>query len=161
MIIISDTSPISGLLLIDSLSLLPEIYSEIIIPHAVFQELIALEQYGYNLSPLKTAQWLNVLSPTDTQFVAQLNKELDKGESEAIALAVELSAKLLIIDEKQGRAVAESLGFKFTGVIGVLIDAKERGIIEKEKPLLDALRTKAKFWLSEQFYHYILAQLDE
>ena len=161
MIIVSDTSPISGLLVIGRLDLLPRIYGKVIIPQVVFEELLALEGYGYNLEELHEAPWLELAEPSDKQLVVKLNEELDKGESAAIALALELNANYLVIDEKQGRTVAESLGIEIIGLVGILIEAKELGIIKQVKPLLDDLQEKAGFWISRKFYSYILGKLNE
>lgn len=161
MIIVSDTSPISELLVIGRLDLLVQIYGKVIIPQVVFDELLALENYGYNLQALKEASWLEITAPANRQLVAKLSEELDKGESEAIALALELNADYLAIDEKKGRTVAASLGIAIVGLVGILIEAKELGIIDRVKPLLDELQEKAGFWISEKFYSYILAKLNE
>lgn len=132
MIVVSDTSPLNGLLVIGRLDVLIQVYQKVIIPPAVYQELLAL-----------------------------LSKTLDQGESEAIATSIERNADYLLIDEKKGRAVAESLGIKIVGLVGVLIEAKELEVIGQVKPLLDELQQKAGFWISEKFYSYILQKLGE
>ena len=73
---------------------------------------------------------------------------LDPGEAEAIALALEMSADLILMDERDGRSAAERAGLPVTGVLGVLLRAKNEGQIQLIKPEVDALRTRARFFLS-------------
>jgi predicted nucleic acid-binding protein len=73
---------------------------------------------------------------------------LDPGEAEAIALALELSADLILLDERDGRSVAERAGLRVTGILGILLRAKDNGQIQSIKPEIDALRTRARFFLS-------------
>ncbi|WKN46299.1 DUF3368 domain-containing protein [Tunicatimonas pelagia] len=161
MIIISDTSSLSGLLVIGRLDILEQVYQRVIIPQAVYEELLTLERYGYDLQAIQKATWLKVIVPSDKQLVAKLSETLDQGESEAIAASIEQNADYLLIDEKKGRAVAESLGVEVVGLVGVLIEAKELEVIDLVAPILDELRQKAGFWISEKFYSYILRKLNE
>jgi predicted nucleic acid-binding protein len=85
MIVVSDTSPLSSLYLIDQLPLLPAIFGKIIVPEKVWEELLVLEtDFGRDLSALKSASWLDVVPASDTAAVFRLQRFLDAGESEAI-----------------------------------------------------------------------------
>lgn len=156
MIIISDTSPISGLLIIEHIHLLKELFGTIVIPQAVYREILALEKFGFSTQVIQMENWILKLEPKDQLLVQRLSEDLDSGEAEAIALALEIKADLLIIDENKGRAVAKKHGLKSTGVIGILLRAKERGLIEEVKPILDRLINEANFWISEGLYHRTL-----
>jgi hypothetical protein len=82
---------------------------------------------------------------------------LDPGEAEAIALALELSADLILLDERDGRSAAERAGLRVTGVLGVLLRAKTDGQIPLIKPDIEALRTQARFFLSARLQEKVLA----
>jgi predicted nucleic acid-binding protein len=90
-----------------------------------------------------------------------LQRDLDRGEAETIALAVELGADLLLLDEKEGRHVAQRLGLRVVGVGGILLEAKATGAIDVVRPHLDALRQTAGFYLSDSVYRYLLALAGE
>ena len=161
MIIVSDTSAISSLLIIDKLQLLPQIFGQIIIPLSVQKELLALNKFGFDTTPIVQSDWIKIQDPLNQELVSQLELELDKGESSAIALAIELNAHNLIIDETKGRKIAHELGIEVIGLIGILLEAKEKQLIQKIKPILDELRIKANFRISESLYDKILQKTNE
>lgn len=85
-----------------------------------------------------------------------LKQTLDKGESEAIALAVELKADWTLIDERDARKVAKSLGLKVTGILGILLRAKQVGELESLQPVIDNLINKAGFRIAPELLAQIL-----
>ncbi len=87
--------------------------------------------------------------------------ELHLGEAEAIALALEMKAEYLLIDEREGRTLARQLGLRITGVLGVLLRAKRRGQIEAIKPEIEALRSHARFFIAPALESAILAEAGE
>jgi uncharacterized protein len=87
-----------------------------------------------------------------------LKQTLDKGESEAIALAVELKADWTLLDEREGRKVAKSLGLKVTGILGILLCAKQAGELESLQPVIDNLISKAGFRIAPELLAQILKQ---
>jgi len=161
MIIISDTSPISNLLRIRQLALLQNLYGRVMVPPLVYAEIRALETFGIDISGLSDADWMIVQPVRDQAFVASLQTELDPGEAEAIALSIELQANRLLIDERLGRQVAQRLGLKVTGLLGVLVAAKQDNLITELKPMLDELITKAKFRVHPDLYRQILQDANE
>jgi hypothetical protein len=93
----------------------------------------------------------------DQTLVNILLLELDRGEAEALALAAELKADLLLIDESKGRAIAARLGFVHIGLLGMLVQAKQRGLIVAVKPILDDLIARAGFWSAELYQRVLQA----
>ena len=85
-----------------------------------------------------------------------MRQELDAGEAEVIVLALETEAKMLLMDERVGREVARHLGLRFTGLIGVLVEAKHNGVLSAVKPHLDALRNVAGFRIRDVLYARVL-----
>ena len=156
MIIVSDTSAINNLASINQLNLLQQIYGNVIIPTAVYKELTETTFPVAGATEVQTYSWISIRSVTNQTIVELLEKELDPGEVEAIALAVEMSADKLLIDERQGREAAERLNLRCTGVLGVLIAAKGRKLIPEVKPLLDQLIHQAGFWVAKPLYDQVL-----
>lgn len=161
MIIVSNTSPISNLIIISEISLLQQIYPKILIPPAVHSELTRLPTLQPTMVSLLGAGWLEIQAPTNLQLLDTLNQTLDSGEAEAIALAVELSAGRLLIDERLGRKVSASYGLKLRGLLGILIHAKQRGLIPALKPILDRLINQAGFRVSQALYDRTLQEVGE
>ncbi|MFM7880500.1 MAG: DUF3368 domain-containing protein, partial [Microcystis panniformis] len=145
MIIISDTSPLSSLALVDYLSILKDIYTNVVIPQAVANELANLTEEDIRIKAIISLNWIQVKQAANLELVACLSNEynLDLGEAEAIALALELKVDELLIDERLGRREAVRLGLSITGVLGVLLIAKNRGLIAKVQPIIDALILQA------------------
>lgn len=161
MIIVSNTSPITNLSAIGKLELLQQLYGEIIISEDVFQE---LTQWGDSIpgaKEVKVCDWIKVKPINNNILVQFLKEKLDPGESSAIALARELNADWLIIDEQLGREIAVEYNLKIIGILGILIEAKRQGLIPTVKPILDDLRNIAKFWVSPSLYHRILSIVGE
>ncbi len=163
MIVISDTSVITNLAAIEHLRLLPQLYTQVLIPMAVYRELVEIDPPVPGALEVQSAEWIQVKQVKDLAMVKQLQNEvrLDPGESEAIALALELNADLLVIDERRGRAEADRLGLKITGLLGMLIEAKRKSLIIAVKPLMDALIATAQFRVSSRLYQQILEIVNE
>lgn len=159
--IVSNTSPLTNLAAIGKLDLLEQLYGEIIIPSAVFQELTAWGDSIPGAKEVKTLNWIQVQPINDTSLVESLKTKLDPGESSAITLALELNADWLIIDEQLGRKIAIGYGLKITGILGILIEAKRQGLILLVKPSLDDLIYTAKFWVNPSLYNRILSIVGE
>lgn len=141
MIIISDTSPLSSLDLVGYLSILKDIYTNVVIPQAVANELANLTEEDIRIKAIISLNWIQVKQAANLELVACLSNDynLDLGEAEAIALALELKADELLIDERLGRREAVRLGLSITGVLGVLLIAKNRGLVSKVKPIMESL----------------------
>lgn len=147
-IVVSDTSPIRALAFLEALPLLHSLYQQVLIPPAVAQEL-ARPRRRFAATDLSNYPFIETRNPTDDERINSLCRTLDRGESEAISLALEVKADLLLIDERQGTEAALSLGLRTTGVLGVLIQAKRRGMIGPIGPILNRLVSELGFHISE------------
>lgn len=149
--IVSNTGPIIGLAKIDCLSILKDIASEVLIPPMVYRELlgkVGIETEGINnaLNNFIHPMDLKPISPSIEESLAYLGE----GERQAIGLALILKGDvLLLIDDRAGREVAERLNVSSTGSIGLLLLAKEKGLIEKVGPLVEEMRAQG-YWLSDE-----------
>ena len=148
-IIIADTSSLIGLVKIDSLDLLREMYGRVVLTKEVADE------YG---EPLP--DWFDVRLVTDRGMLRSLLPALHLGEASAIALALETDNATLVIDEKDGRNVARQLGIRITGTLGILLKARNQNHIPELRPLVEKLRNKG-FRISEQLVQEILLQVGE
>ena len=158
MIVVSDTSPISNLLQIGEIDLLRQVFGKIVIPTEVFVEICRIESHKEFLIK---QDWIKTATLSNTNLKNSLLNNLDSGEAEAIALAVELKADYLLIDEIKGRQIAENYGIKVTGILGVLIKAKKDGLITELKPYLQRLVNDAGFWLNPKLIKKILEMVNE
>jgi predicted nucleic acid-binding protein len=154
--IISNTSPIVNLATIGQLNLLRQLYESIIIPQAVHHEITIVGGGLPGAQEIQTQDWIVSKHVSNRLMVSALRTELDEGKAEAIALAIELGADLLLLDERLGRTIASRFGLQFIGILGVLIEAKDKGLIPEVKPVVDDLMTKAGFWVSQELYERIL-----
>ncbi|BAU10445.1 hypothetical protein LEP3755_09290 [Leptolyngbya sp. NIES-3755] len=129
MLVVSDTSPICYLILIEQIDLLPQLYGQIFIPDVVRDELADQDAPDLVRAWISSSpEWLMTLTVTHPFDPALM--ELDRGEQAAILLAEELEATLILMDERKGRLLARSRGLKITGLIGILDDAASMGLID-------------------------------
>ncbi len=162
MLIVSDTTPIISFVKIGMLELLNSMYGDVILPEAVFNELVSNPLMSNEADIIKKNSFLKVNKIENEFAVKLLQKQLNlgAGESEAIVLADTLKADLLVIDEKKARGIAKSMGINITGTLGILVDAKRQNRIEKLKPLLDDL-IDSNIRISEKLYKDVLELVNE
>ncbi|MDZ8136933.1 MAG: DUF3368 domain-containing protein [Nostoc sp. DedQUE04] len=161
MIVVSDTSPINNLAAINHLHLLQQLYGTVLIPEAVYRELTDPNFPVAGATEAQTFIWIQTRPVQDRTLVEALSNELDIGEAEAIALALEMKANQVLIDERRGRMIAARLNLGYTGILGILVEAKSQRLISAVKPLLDALINQAGFWVAEPLYKRVLQLVDE
>jgi hypothetical protein len=160
MLVVSDTSPILNLAVIDRLSLIREQFMTVAIPKGVLEEL----RVGENLPGSKKildaldAKWRQVEEVQDSSMLRILTRELDAGEAEAIALALETRAQWVILDESEARRIAKNLGLKVTGVLGILLRACRQKRIPSIKTEMERLREKAGFYIADHLFEDLLEQ---
>lgn len=159
-VVISDTSPVRALAHLGHLAWLEQLFKQVILPPAVAAELRnppaalqAVDVHAYT--------FLSVQAPTGAQRVAELRLILDPGEAEAIALAEELHADIVLIDELTGRDVARQCGFVVMGTLGILLRAKGQLLCAEVRPLLDRLQREINFFVSPSLRRIILQQAGE
>ena len=154
--VVADTSLFNYLILIDQIALLPALYGRIIIPPAVlYEELL------HSASPLPVRVWAASLPPwLDVRQVtggpAADLQHLERGEQEAIVLAQELQADLLLMDDKDGRQAAEQRGLTVFGTLGVLERGAEQGLVDLPEVLTLLLATN--FYASARIIQELLAR---
>jgi predicted nucleic acid-binding protein len=124
---------------IGRLDLLPGLYRQVLIPSAVAQELeTSLRDLPF-VPQLASLPWLVIGAPQDSANVQRMRADLDAGEAEAIVLALERHADLLLVDERRGRRIAIAAGLRVMGLLGVIAAAKNKGLIDAAKPVIDEL----------------------
>ncbi len=138
-----DTSALIALQKLRRLDLLPKLYQHVYAPPAVIEE--------FSECP----DWLHVQRPANLPLILALQKDLGRGESEVIALALELGTAEAVLDDLRARQTAEQFGIEVVGVLGLLLRSKRRGFIKHVKPLLDNLRDE-NFYISEVLYQRTL-----
>lgn len=159
-VVVSDTSPVRALAHLGQVEWLRELFQEIRLPPAVVAE---LSHPPGKLSPVDVTAWpfLVVQSPRSSLRVSQLRARLDAGEAEAIALAQELRADLILVDELAGRQVAQQCGFAVLGTLGILVRAKQQQLCPAVAPLLGRLLVELNFFVSPELRRAILRQAGE
>lgn len=156
MIVVSNTSPLTNLAAIRRFDLLQFLYSEIQIAHAVADELWSGGLGWPGSQEVAAASWIHRHQVQNRHLVRALRSSLDPGESETIALALELEADLVLIDEREGTREARRQGLRVVGVVGMLLEAKAKGLVESVGPELDSLRQQAGFYLGDGLVQEVL-----
>lgn len=151
-LVISDASTLIHLAAIGRLGLLKEFYGKIVVPPSVWREVVEEGKGragGVEVERAGQEGWIGIEAIADTPLIQLLYRDLDAGEAEVIALAVDRRADLVLMDESEARQVAARFDLKKTGVIGILIRAKREGKVQSLAVELDRLRSQAGFWLDE------------
>ena len=164
MIVVADTTPIITLMKLQRLDLLEKLFGTVLVPNAVYEELISNSNYLIEAQMVVECPFLKHCSVSDRQSIKILREivGLDAGESEAIALAEEKCADLLIIDERKGRRVAKQMELKITGTIGILLQAFDCKILSQEEILscAESLRN-SRIRISDSLLELILVHMKE
>ncbi len=163
MIIVSDTSPIRALAYIEKIVVLEKLFVAVVIPPAVVNELSHPARLAAGESPtdLSLSPFIEVRMPVDQASVSELEKEIDRGESEAIVLAKELNCTAILMDEAFGRNIAIRHGLVPIGTAGILLRAKHAGLLAEIRPLLDRLIGELGFFIADSLRRHILDLANE
>lgn len=153
MTVVSNTSPILNLFVVGRLDLLRTLYQRILIPEQVAQELARYQ--------VPSAGWIEIANHSAEALYSELHKQLHAGEADAIAMAVDLGADLLLMDERRGRKEASKRGIEYMGLLGILAEAKALQHIPNCRSVLHDLREIAGFWLGEELNQRFLNSVGE
>ena len=158
MITVSNTTPIISLSSIGKIEILRDIFREIIIPQAVYDE-IKSKQYGYGYNEVDLA-FIKIKKVINMDLMSQYQDQLDIGEAETIALSKELDADNTIIDENIGYNVAKESGLNVVRTLSILLKAKENNIVTEVKPLIEEMILNGR-WYSNRVYRLFLSRANE
>jgi uncharacterized protein len=160
-IVVTNTSPLLNLACIGQQSILESLFGVVQVSPAVSVEIQRLSASNSRFSGIQVPAFARVKCLQNMALATALGLDLDPGEAEAIALAVELRADLLLIDEHRGRAAAKRLGIQCLGLLGALTLAKRRAVVPAVEPLLERLTTEAGFWIAPALRQRILSDAGE
>jgi len=158
--VISNTTPLINFAAINRLDILQAMFGQIVIPQAVYDE---TTRSSFPDSPVIlqaiASGWLQVRRVSS--ITSDIPLTLDVGEREAIALAIETGEERILLDEREARQVAQSLGLQVIGTLGILLLAKNKQIIPQVQPLLDGMIDTAQYWVSATLDQQVLQQAGE
>ena len=158
--VVSNTSPLLNLAIVGHLPLLRQQFGEVWIPPAVVEELrVEADLPGsHALREVIGAGWLRVEEVQDHALARVLQRDLDRGEAEAIALALQMRANRVLLDEREGRRVAKSLGLKVIGVLGILLRARSDGHLGSLHEAMELLQEQAGFRIGKELFAQVLRE---
>jgi predicted nucleic acid-binding protein len=159
-IVVADTSVILNLCRIEHEHLLLSLFRKVVVPIKVAAEFERLAIATDRFAGLRLPHWIEQRSVQSTT-PARIEANLDPGEIQAIALCLDLRANLLLIDESLGRAEARRLGVKTLGILGVLLEAKRRGLTSNVGRLMTRLTDDAGFWIAPDLRNRVLSLAGE
>lgn len=159
MIVVSDSSALIALASAGELNLLRDLFGQVLIPQRVRDEVVQANRPG--AEEVTAAGWIRTVPVPETSFLLALLREIDPGEAEAIALAYEAKADVVLLDERRARTLAISMGFTVVGAVGVLLRAKQQGFLPEVRPALDRMRTLSRFRTGARLYEQALRDAGE
>ena len=140
MTVVVNATPLIALAILKRLDILRQMFAEVIVPAAVYEEVVAQGAERVGATVVAGADWLRVVMPTTTLTIEPLLLGLDEGEMQVLLLAREMQPDWVLIDEKLGRRVAKAMGLPVKGTLGVLLAAVLAELLSKEQAL-EALQT--------------------
>lgn len=162
MIVVSDTTPLISLMKIDRLELVYQLFGEVQIPNAVFEELVINSRFPSESKQIRECPFIKKVNVADLDSIRLLQRStgLDAGESEAIVLSDSINASLLLMDEAKGRQVAMQMGIRIMGTIGMLLVAYKEDLLSKEEILqcIEILKRNGRH-ISGRLYEQLLEKI--
>lgn len=154
--VVSDTSPLLNLALIERLDLVREQFSTVVVPEQVWDELMDGEDGVDRLRSVHDDGLFEIVTVEDTPLFAEFRRDLDIGEAAALAYAIDADADLVLMDEREARQTARRHELPITGVIGILLRGSKEGTVSLRTEL-DRLRDVG-FWIADDLYETVLEQ---
>ena len=158
-VVVCNTSPLLYLYQVRQLDLLAQLYRRVLVPPAVRDELRAGAERGAVVPDLDRLPWIEVQPLRDSTLLPAV-VDLGAGEAEAIALALSYPGSLLILDDDLGRKIARIGSLRYTGTLGVLVKAKQSGLLPHVAPVVEALQ-RTNMWLGRELIHMVLKEAGE
>jgi hypothetical protein len=159
-IVVADTSILLNLCRVQQIELLRSLFVEIVIPPEVGAEFSRLSSTTGRFQGLVVPSWIRQQSAA-AQIKIPSAPALHAGEIAALCLAVELHADAILIDERSGHAVAQRLGLKTIGILGIILQAKAAGLLPSIRPVIERLERDAKFWITPSLRQQVLQTAGE
>ncbi len=156
---ITNTSPLLYLYRANAIGWMPQLFGEVWTPHAVIEELKEGQRRGYDVPVAANYDWLKIRAPESVPF-EWLALDLGVGEIETMALALENTDHIVILDDALARRIAQAAGLTVWGTLKILLEAKTQGIIVSIRPEIERLR-EAGMWISDEVYQRVLALAGE
>lgn len=156
---ITNTSPLLYLYRVNVIEWLPQLFGEIWTPNAVVEELKEGQRRGYDVPTATNYDWLKIKAPHSVPF-EWLTLDLGKGELETMALALENTERIVILDDALARRIAQAAGITVWGTLRVLLEVKSLGITDSIHPYIERLR-ESGMWISDEFCQRVLALAGE
>jgi hypothetical protein len=161
MTVVADSTPLIGLAMIGQFDLLHQVFGEVVISQAVYDETVTRgRESGGARHEVLNASWITTSSVQERLAVQVLLDELDIGEAETLVLAQELKAALVLMDEKKGRRKLRQLRVPTLGTLGLLLRAKDMGFIPAVRPAIERLRAMT-FVMSDRLITEVLRTAGE
>jgi len=157
MLVVSDTSVLINLAVIDQAGILSRLFQTVVAPESVRAEFVRLATTELRFRDAQWPDWVEVRRPASIPAdLLDWPLRLHAGERDAIALALEIHADALLVDEEAARSAARAHGLHVTGIVGILLQAKASGFIPSVGAILDRIMDEAGFWLGSAFRREVL-----
>lgn len=161
---VSDSSPLIHLAKIEALELISRLYTRILVPPAVWREVVEESDGRPGAAEVQravTAGWMTIRAAKNETLIIALRVTLDNGEAEAVALATELQPEVVLLDDKVARRMARRLGVPVTGTLGVLLRAKQVGLVVKLRSLISRLQSEGDYYIDPELIEKALIAAGE
>ncbi len=157
MIAVSNAGPLIALAKVNRFELLHRVLGHLYIPQAVYDEVVVkgTGKAGTDETQKALGDWIEILAVKNAAMIQSLLTKLGRGESEAIALAIEIQADLVLLDDRKARTMAGFMGLNVNGTIGVLIQGYRKGLVTDLQQILDELKAKG-FRINDRIYTKVL-----